>query len=286
MVIALLLATTAWSDTSPADRYQRLKSGADVTLPGTTTSLESSEQKGLVSADVSTILPYPFETVAPALEKAQNWCQFMPLHFNIKACTCEQQSGGEVLTLYSGRKTYQSPDASLAIAYRFEVAKRGDGQLMLHLHTSKGPAGTRDYVLDVDALKVKEGTMLHIHSSYQPSFTSSLLTGTYLATIGHDKIGFTRVTEDGKSHPVKGVRGVIERNVMRYQFAIDAFLNTQSLPAVSRHEAELRYWFKKNDSFPQQLHEMSEKDYLEIKHKEWNNQQMLQQSLDRNCTSQ
>jgi len=284
LLIVLFYATAAWADMPLSERYQRLKSGADVTLPGTTISLASSEQKGLVSADVNTILPYPFDKVAPTLAKAQNWCQFMPLHFNIKACTCEPREKGEILTLYSGRKTYQPPEDSFALAYHFEVAQQEVGQLLLHLHAESGPAGTRDYVIEVGALKVKEGTLLHVHLSYRTSITSSLLTRGYLSTIGRDKIGFTHITKDGKSYPVQGVRGVIERNVMRYQLAIVAYLSTQSLPAASRHEAELTKWFKQNDSFPQQLHEMTEKEYLEIKHKEWDNQQKLQQALSKHCS--
>ncbi len=283
LAILLALASTAWGELSMMERYQRLKSGVDPMLPGTATSLVSSEQKKLVSSDVSTILPFPFDKVAPALASAQNWCQFMPLHFNIKACTCERQKGGEVLTLYSGRKNYQPPEDSFPIAYYFEVARQDGQQLSLHLHAGNGPAGTHDYVIIVDALKVSEGTMLHVYTSYRPSFTSSLLTSGYLSTIGRDKIGFTRITENGKSHPVQGVRGVIERNVMRYQLAIAAFLGTQSLPAATRHDAELINWFRQNDKFPQQLHEMSEKEYLEIKRKEWINQQKLQKSLKKGC---
>jgi len=107
-----------------------------------------------------------------------------------------------------------------------------------------------------------------------------MLTSADLSTVGSDKVGFSQVEEDGESHPVQGIRGIIERNVMRYHLAINAFFSTQSLPEDQRYDATLLSWFKQNDSYPQ-LHEMDQAEYLEIKHDEWQNQQRLQQALDK-----
>ncbi|MCW8922947.1 MAG: hypothetical protein OQK69_04875, partial [Gammaproteobacteria bacterium] len=93
------------------------------------------------------------------------------------------------------------------------------------------------------------------------------------------KTGFSQIIIDGKPEPVQGIRGIIERNVMRYHLAVNAFFSAQSLPEDHRHEATLTGWFTKNDSYPQ-LHEMDEEEYLEIKREEWQNQQRLQQALD------
>jgi hypothetical protein len=281
LAISLLLASTAWGGTSLAERYQQLKSGVEATLPGTSISLVSAEQDGVLSADVTSILPYPYTTTAPALAAVENWCQFMPLHFNIKACTFETDERGEVLTLYSGRKIYQAPDDSHMLTYRVEKRIQSGERLALRLHADSGPAGTRDYRIEVDAMPVKEGTLFHIRSSYRTSMTSALLTSTYLSTLGRDKVGFTRIEQEGALHPVQGMRGVVERNVMRYQIAIDTFLETQALPESSRREAALRSWFRQNESHPQQLHEMTEKEYLEIKHREWDNQQRLQLAVNK-----
>jgi len=280
LLVTLSLAAGALADMPMPERYQRLKSGADTMLPGTSLSLVSSEQKGEVSAEVTGVLPYPFTAAAPALAKAENWCQFMPLHFNIKACTYEQQHGNEVLTLYSGRKTYQAPQDSYTLAYRVEARDLSDEQMALSLYAPSGPVGTRDYRIEVQALKVKEGTLLHIRSSYRSSMTSALLARTYLSTLGRDKIGFTRIEQNGVMQPVQGVRGVIERNVIRYQLAIDTFLNTQALPATARREAALARWFRLNESHPDELHEMGQSEYLTIKRHEWQNQLRLQQYVN------
>lgn len=279
LLAILLYATVTWGETPLAERYHNLKNGNLATLPGTTISLISTEQAGLLGAEVTAILPYPFGEAAPALAKVANWCQFMPLHFNIKACTYQMEQGSERLTLYSDRKTYQAPEHSHPLVYRVESRAQGVDTLSLLLLAPDGPVGTHDYRLELDMLRVQEGTLLHIRSSYRPSLTSSLLTRSYLATLGRNKVGFTRL-EQGAVQYVHGVRGVIERNVMRYYLAIATFLETRSLPDSSRRETALKRWFRLNDSYPQQLHEMSEKEYLTIKRREWKNQLRLQQTLN------
>ena len=279
-LVILLMASTAWGKAALIDHYLRIKNGGIVTLPGTHISLTSSQQDDVLSAEVDSILNSPFETVVAALSDASNWCQILPLHFNIKACTYETSENGEVLTVYSGRKIYEHPDDSYRMAYQFEIVRLDDSQLSLLLRAEHGPIGTNDYQIKLDAIPVAEGTMLHIHSSYRPSWLSSVLTSTYLATAGSNKTGFSRIVKEGESRPVQGIKGIIERNVMRYQLAIDAFLSNQTLPEVSRHDATLATWFKNNNHYPQ-LHEMDEAEYLEIKREEWNNQQQLQLTLDK-----
>ncbi len=279
VLITLLMASKAWGDASLQERYHKLKTGLSTTLPGTTISLTSAEQGKALSAEVSSILHYPFDMVSATLARAENWCQFMPLHFNIKACTYEQQ-GGEQLNVFSGRKHYQSPEESYRMTYRFETIRQNEQRLSLRLSAARGPANTRDYLIELEALQVEEGTLLHMKSSYQPSLLSSILTSSYLATLGRDKVGFTHNAQDGESQLVQGIRGVIERNVMRYHLAINAFLSTQSLAGNLRHEAAMASWFSQSEHYPQQLHEMTEADYLEIKRREWGNQQRLQQALN------
>ncbi len=252
LLLPLLATFTAWAE-----------------LP----AISSTEQEGVLSARVESTLPYDFDTLAPALARTENWCQIMPLHFNIKACTHQQGQ----LTVYSGRKVYQSPEQSYQIAYAFETIGQTDDQLTLRLSADEGPVGTRDYRIELQAERVAGGTRLRMSSSYRPSWLSSMLTSGYLSTLGRDKVGFSRVE---KGELVRGIRGVIERNAMRYHFAINAFLNSHALPEASRHQAALQEWFKQNESHPEQLHEMDEEEYLAIKQKEWENQQRLQLARD------
>jgi hypothetical protein len=274
------MAAKSWGEIPLNERYQSIKSGLTTTLPGTSISLASAEQDERLSAEVSSILHQPFDSLSTTLAEAGNWCLFMPLHFNIKACTYEQKEGAEILNVYSGRKHYQSPDESYQMSYRFEVVKQTPRQLSLLLSAARGPASTRDYRIELHAQQVAEGTLLYIRSSYRPSTLSTLLTRSYLATLGRNKVGFSRVTKDGETQLVRGIRGVIERNVMRYHLAIDAFLNSATTAAREDHELMLERWFQLNDRHPQQLHEMTQAEYMKIKKLEWHNQQQLQLAMD------
>jgi hypothetical protein len=89
----------------------------------------------------------------------------------------------------------------------------------------------------------------------------------YLATLGSDKVGFTK--KDGDY--IGGVRGVVERNTMRYYLAIDSYVNA---PAASQLEQRLGTWFDATEQYAQQLHEVDRNDYMEMKRHEF---QRLQQ---------
>jgi hypothetical protein len=97
---------------------------------------------------------------------------------------------------------------------------------------------------------------------------------TYLATIGSDKVGFT--TAGGPSEYIGGVRGLVERNTMRYYLAIDAYLGALSSPPDKRLEQRLTNWFDATEQYPRQLHEVDRQEYLQMKHQEYERQQTEQ----------
>lgn len=275
-----LLSAPAWGDVPQAGMQSAPVEMGQTTLPGTEIHLSSREEGDLLSATVSGLLPYPYQSVAAALSQPQNWCQFMPLHFNIKACTYERDTQGALLTLYSGRKYYQPPQDGYAMAYRFATPRHDDGGLTLTLSAARGPAGTQDYLITLAATPAERGTRLQIDSSYRSSMFSTMLTSAYLNTLGRDKVGFSRSGPGEGAQLVQGLRGVVERNVMRYHLAIETFLENQGAPAEAMHEAALRHWFRLNEGYPLQLHEMEEGEYLAAKRQEWQHQHQLQQALD------
>jgi hypothetical protein len=89
----------------------------------------------------------------------------------------------------------------------------------------------------------------------------------YLGTSGRNKIGFTVLgkSADGKPEYVGGMRGVVERNVMRYYLAIEAALYAARFPAAQRLQQRLDHWFTATEAYPRQLHEMSRSEYLALK---------------------
>ena len=105
----------------------------------------------------------------------------------------------------------------------------------------------------------------------------------YLSTIGSGKVGFSVVDRlpDGRPVYVGNMRGVIERNTMRYYLAIDTYLGSLALPPAERVERRLRDWYAATERYPRQLHEMERDDYLAMKRKELQRQQAEMQSLAR-----
>jgi hypothetical protein len=65
------------------------------------------------------------------------------------------------------------------------------------------------------------------------------------------------------------MRGVVERNTMRYYLAVEAYLGAVALPADARVEKSLRDWYAAAERYPRQLHEMEQVDYLAMKRKEF-----------------
>jgi len=92
----------------------------------------------------------------------------------------------------------------------------------------------------------------------------------YLATLGRNKVGFSIVGRNAEDQPVYigGMRGVIERNTMRYYLAIEAYLSALAEPPAARLEKRLDLWQSGVEQYPAQLHELEREQYLAIKRKE------------------
>ena len=101
------------------------------------------------------------------------------------------------------------------------------------LEAGEGPLGTSDSASSVEAMPADDGkTFVRLSYSYAFGAVARLAMQAYLGTIGRDKVGFTVVGKeaDGRPQLVGGMRGVVERNTMRYYLAIEAFLGALSAP--------------------------------------------------------
>ena len=97
----------------------------------------------------------------------------------------------------------------------------------------------------------------------------------YLATAGRGKVGFTitGTRPDGQPDYIGGVRGVVERNTMRYFLAIDAYLAALAVPASERLEKRLQTWYDATEAHARQLHDVERDAYLQMKRREYRRQQ-------------
>ena len=98
------------------------------------------------------------------------------------------------------------------------------------------------------------------------SFTGR--SGEMYATSGSAKVGFSTERDAEGEHLVHGMRGVLERNTMRYFLAIDAYLGSLAVPEAQRLEKRLGDWYAAAARYPRQLNEMERAEYFAMKRRE------------------
>ncbi len=238
--------------------------------------LVSSETRDSVAGEMYALVEQPFATVAAALKGAGDWCEIMILHLNTKYCRASSGPQGSTLNVSIGKKYDQPVDQAYRVAFTHGVTAQTADYLQVRLNADQGPLSTRNYRIVLEAVPVDGGrTFLHLSYSYGFGAAGRLAMQVYLGTAGSSKVGFTVIgtQADGQRQHIGGMRGVVERNTMRYYLAIEAFLGSLSAPPQARLEKRLRDWFAATERFPRQLHEMEQDEYLNMKRKEYQRQQ-------------
>jgi hypothetical protein len=261
--------------------YQELQEAIRRGPFGFPLQVRSEERRDVVSAEALGIIDHPLQAFGAAVTEAASWCEFMPLNLNIKACTIQWDAREPLITLYIGGKGYLSPEWASQQPYRFLVRARQREYVAVELSALQGLLGTKAHQLEFEAASVDGRTVVALRSSYEQSAASKLATAIYLATVGRDKVGFSRerVGPDGQASFVRGAQGMIERNLMRYYLVLKAFLDTQALPDSRRFEARISTFYDLMERYPAQLHEMERAQYLDAKRRERQNQIRLQQTI-------
>jgi hypothetical protein len=233
--------------------------------------LESSEGENTQRGDVYGIVQHPFPVVSDGFREAPGWCDVLILPFNTKHCFAGQGAGEPVLALRIGRRSGQAAEDAYPLNLRFHVDAQSADYLRVGLRGDKGPLGTRDYRIVLEATPL-DATHSFIHLSYAYAFgsMSSLMMRAYLSTAGAHKVGFTVTGKDNQGKPeyVGGMRGATERNTMRYFLAIEAYLASLSVPPGQRLEKRLSDWYAAVSRYPTQLNEMDRAEYFSMKQKE------------------
>jgi len=238
--------------------------------------LDSSETSDGVKGDIYARINYPFATVRAALNNPADWCDILILHVNTKYCRASPGSQGAVLNVSIGKKYDEPLEKAYRVDFAYRLAVQTANYLQVRLNADEGPLSTRDYRIVLEAVPLEAGrTFIHFSYSYSYGLVGRLALQVYLATIGRSKVGFAVVgtRSDGQPVHVSGIRGLVERNTMRYYLAIEAFLGAVSTPPQERLEKRLREWFAAIEGYPRQLHEMEQGEYLDMKRKEYLRQQ-------------
>ncbi|AXF25717.1 hypothetical protein CUJ89_35410 [Burkholderia pyrrocinia] len=239
-------------------------------------TLESSEAASSLKGDIYAVVDYPFAVVSGQLDDPgqgpANWCAVLILHLNTKYCHASSGSNGPVLDVNLGRKIQQKLSDTYRVQFRYRVVAAAPDYFQVDLTADSGPMGTKDYRIALEAVPVGASrTFLHLTYSYGFGTVGRMAMKTYLATVGSDKVGFTTIGGASAAQPqyVGGVRGLLERNTMRYYLAIDTYLATLDKPLDQR----LARWFDATEQYPQQLHEVDKSAYLQMKAQEVQRQQ-------------
>lgn len=272
----------ALADTAPTDpatalrvRYAALKEQLDHSAIQRGLHVESNESVTTPRGDAYAVIEYPFATVAAAFAKPANWCETMILHLNVQYCRADTSNGHPQLSAAVGKNTNQPLDDTHRINFIYKVTPPTTDYLGVELAAKEGPLGTSDYriALELTALPGQRSFM-HIQYSYTQGPMARYASGVYFSTKGRDKVGFTWVKDEGNEpHLVRGTRGALERNTMRYYLAFDAYLRSLSAPAPQRFEQSLEIWFADTERFARQLREVKHDDYIAMKRDQYQRQQ-------------
>lgn len=226
--------------------------------------LQSTQTSERLEGEVYARVDQPYPAVRKSLQGTDHWCGILILHLNVKMCHA-QPTG---LDMALGRKYDQPVDDAYKLHFDYNLASDSPDYLRAELTSGDGPLGTKDYRIAVEAAPLDAAhTMLHMNYAYGFGFTARVAMDTYLATAGASKVGFSVSGKDGDGQPkyVGGVRGLVERNTMRYYLAIDDYV---AAPAPSQLEQRLNTWFDATERYPRQLHEVEKNDYLVMKREE------------------
>lgn len=237
--------------------------------------LESSETSSQMKGDVHAVLAQPYGELARVLQGMEHWCDILILHLNVKYCRGSSSGGIDTLTVMIGRKFDQPLADAHRVDFAYTVVGANVGYFRVLLNAESGPLDTKRYRIMLEAVPLDANhTFLHLSYSYVYGIAGRLAMLGYLATLGRDKVGFTIVgRRNGQPVYVDGMRGVVERNAMRYYLAVEAYLGALALPPLQQLERRLQNWYAATERYHLQLHELGREEYLAMKRKEAKRQQ-------------
>lgn len=278
------LAPDANSGTALGARYLSLKGKLDHSPFQRPLAMESTESNDSVSGEIHAVFNHPFTDLGAALSQPARWCDILIMHLNTKYCRPSNQSadGGTsgpqttVLNVAIGKKHDQPVSDAFQVNFVYRVIANRHDFLQVRLNAETGPLSTHNYRIVLEAVPLENGkSFIHLAYSYDFGFSGRLAMQAYLGTIGRSKVGFTVIGQYANGQPqyVGGMRGLVERNTIRYYLAIESFMDSLSAPAATRIEKSLRSWYVAVERYPLQLHEIGQDEYLDMKRKEYRRQQ-------------
>jgi hypothetical protein len=279
MLLALLVAlASVGAQADPATlraRYAELREPLRHNPYQRPIHIDSAEAGSQLKGDVYAVVDHPYALLEKTLQDPRDWCAILVLPFNTKSCRPVHGANGTVLAMRIGRKPDQPVDEAYALQFDLQPVAAGPDYFEARLTSREGPVGTRDYRITLEAIPLEGNrTFMHLGYSYAFGGMGRFAMQAYLSTAGASKVGFSVVGHDGGGPVyIGGMRGAIERNVMRYYLAIEAHLASLSAPPDQRLEKRLETWFDSTERYARQLHEMDRSQYITLKKRDAGRQQ-------------
>lgn len=234
-------------------------------------ALVSNETKDTLKGDIYAVISYRLEAVTAGLNNPARWCDVLLLHINTKSCRAQAGPGSTILRVHLGGKKPEALNDATRVNFDYRALASTPDYLAIGLDAKDGPMGTSNFRIRFEALALPDGnSFIHLGYSYQMNFAARLAMSGYLSTVGRGKSGFTVLGQqaDGQSQYIGGLRGLVERNTMRYFLAINAYLESATAAPGTQLERRLQNWFAAVEKYPRQLHEMDRQEYLSMKRAE------------------
>jgi hypothetical protein len=239
--------------------------------------LQSSESSDLLQGEIFALVDYSYDEVRHVLAPADHWCGVLILHLNVKYCRASSTAGHDALDVGIGRKVDQPLSAVSWVMFGYHVDSTDNDYFSVVLQQAPTrPLSTRNFLILMEAVPFEDHrSLLHMTYAYSYGQAARWAMQAYLATTGSAKLGFSIVgrSADGQVIRAGGLRGVLERNTMRYYLAVEAYLATYRLPASQKIQRSLQDWFTATERYPEQLHEIDRDAYIDMKRRELRRQE-------------
>lgn len=259
--------------------YDRLKPELEQNVYHNPIWISSSETKNSAAGEIYGRLDHPFSAIRKNLQDPVGWCEVLFLHLNVKYC---KVIDNQTIELYAGTKNPQSLQSATRMQYRFSRLDDNENYMKVAMSADKGPYGTSHPYITMQAIPLNtKQSFIRVDYGYRYGTAASLAMKTYLATSGKNKLGLSITGKQANGTPVyaSGMRGVIERNALRYYLAVNAYLDSLSLTSDKQLEHRLSGWFDATARYPQ-LHEISKAAYLKMKKEEYRRMQEGVQTMN------
>lgn len=234
--------------------------------------LTSSERPERVAGDIYGSVHFRFAQLQSVMQSPARWCEVLLLLSNTKRCQVHTDGGTPYLQVHIGGKGEENVGPNAGSRFDFQVGQQAPDFLDVLLSAESGPMGASQIRIHIEGVALTETTsFLHLHYSYDTGWLARTTMGIYLQTLGRGKVGFTPLPgADGTPvRYIEGVRGVIERNVVRYFIGLNCALTHAELRAPQRFPAMAACWYDAEELHPVQLHELERADYLTMKAHEY-----------------